>query len=221
LGYREQNTPVQGCLVRSRESGDRAPLFLNAGIIDAVLGFSNMEERTPQILFGQGRKARLERRLEDAGSAFREALKLCGRDDDPRLVAELHAELAYVEHALHDEQSAEADYRKATEMFQTLRDPYRTAHNMRHLADILRETGRPKEAAPYYSESIDFFRKSGEYPLQLANALRGLALTQGDLQDFAGSLQSWAEANALYQMVSVDAGVAESRRRIDELMAHR
>jgi tetratricopeptide (TPR) repeat protein len=180
-----------------------------------------MGQRAAQILIEQGRKARHERRPEDARSSFREALEQCGSDDDPRLVAELHAELAYVERALHDEQSAEAHYRRAAEMFKVLRDPLRTAHNMRHLADILRETGKPLEAAPFYCESIEFFRKSGEYPLQLANALRGLALMQCDLGDFAGSLQSWAEAKALYQMVSVDAGVAESRKRIEDLMAHR
>jgi tetratricopeptide (TPR) repeat protein len=180
-----------------------------------------MEQRAPKILIEQGRKARQERRLEDARSLFKEALKECCSDDDPRLEAELHSELAYVERALHDEQSAEADYRQAAEMFRTLRDPYRTAHNMRHLADVLRETGRSLEAAPFYSESIEFYRKSGEYPLQLANALRGLALMQGDLKDFSGSLQSWAEAKALYQMACVDAGVAESRKRIDDLMANR
>jgi tetratricopeptide (TPR) repeat protein len=180
-----------------------------------------MEQRTPQILIEQGRKARRERRFEEARSLFVQALNACCTDDDPRLVAELHAELAYVERALHDVQAAETDYRQATEMFRTVRDPYRTAHNMRHLADILRETGRPSEAAPFYSESIEFFRKSGEYPLQLANALRGLALLQGELKDFSGSIQSWAEAKALYQMANVDAGVAESRKRIDDLMAHR
>lgn len=195
--------------------------FLDAGPIDLVLGFSNMGQREAQILIEQGRKARHERRLEVARSSFREALEQCGCDDDPRLVAELHAELAYVERALHDEQAAEADYRRAAEMFRALRDPFRTAHNMRHLADVLRETGRPLQAAPFYSESIEFFRKSGEYPLQLANALRGLALMQGDLGDFAGSIQSWTEAKELYQMVNVDAGVAESQKRIDELMAHR
>jgi len=180
-----------------------------------------MEQRASKMLLETGRKARLDRRLEDARSAFLEALKQCGCDDDPRLVAELHSELAYVERALHDERSAEADYRRAAEMFQSLHDLFRTAHNMRHLADILRETGRPMEAAPFYSEAIEYFRKSGEYPLQLANALRGMALMQGELRDFAGSLQSWAEAKALYQMASVDAGVAESRKRIDELMANR
>jgi len=178
-----------------------------------------MEQRAPQILYEQGRKARLERRFEEARRAFAEALQRCGCDDDPRLEAELHAELGYVERALHDENSAEAHYREATERFRRLGDAFRTAHNVRHLADILRESGRPREAAPFYSESIEFFRNSGEYPLQLANALRGLALMQGDLKDFSGSLQSWAEAKALYQMVSVDAGVAESRKRIADLMA--
>jgi tetratricopeptide (TPR) repeat protein len=180
-----------------------------------------MEQRAAHLLIEQGRKARLEHRLEDARSLFGQAFKECCIDDDPRLEAELHAELAYVERALHDVQAAETNYRQATEMFRTLGDPFRTAHNMRHLADILRETGRSLEAAPFYSESIEFFRKSGEYPLQLANALRGLALLQGDLKDFNSSLQSWAEAKALYQMVNVDAGVAESRKRIDDLMAHR
>jgi tetratricopeptide (TPR) repeat protein len=180
-----------------------------------------MEQRAPQILIEQGRKARQGRRIEDARRLFREALKQCCSDDDPRLEAELHAELAYVERALHDVQAAETNYRHAADMFRTLGDPYRAAHNMRHLADILRETGRPQDAAPFYAESIEFFRNSGEYPLQLANALRGLALLQGDVKDFAGSLQSWAEAKALYQMVSVDAGVAESRKRIEDLMAHR
>jgi tetratricopeptide (TPR) repeat protein len=208
-------------LVQQRKSGDSGQIFLDAGPFRSVLGFSGMEQRAPKILIEQGRKARQEHRLEDARSLFSEALKQCCGDDDPRLEAELHSELAYVERALHDEQSAEANYRLAAEMFRTLRDPLRTAHNMRHLADILRETGRSHEAAPFYSESIEFFRKSGEYPLQLANALRGLALMQGDLKDFSGSLQSWAEAKALYQMVSVDAGVAESRKRIDDLMANR
>lgn len=178
-----------------------------------------MEQWAPRILFEQGRKARLERRLEDARALFEEAIQQCGCDDDPRLEAELHAELAYVERALHDVPAAETNYRQAMERFQTLGDPYRTAHNMRHLADILRETGKPQEAAPYYCGSIEFFRKSGDYPLQLANALRGLALMQGDLKDFSGSLQSWAEAKALYQMASVDAGVVESRKRIADLMA--
>lgn len=178
-----------------------------------------MEQRVAHLLIEQGRKARLDRRLEDARSLFKRALEQCCSEDDPRLEAELYAELAYVERALHDGQAAEDHYRQATEMFRILRDPLRTAHNMLHLADILRETGRPAEAAPLYSESIEFYRQSGEYPLQLANALRGLALLQGDQKDFAGSIQSWAEAKALYQMVNVDAGVAESRKRINDLMA--
>jgi|SRR5580658_578796 tetratricopeptide (TPR) repeat protein len=182
-----------------------------------------MVQRASQSLMEQGRTARQERRLEDARGFFLKALEACGCDDDhdPRMAAELHAELGYVTRVLHDERSAEAHYRQATEMFRALGDSYRTAHNMRHLADILRETGRPAKAAPYYNESIEFYRKSGEYPLQLANAIRGLALMQGELGDYSGSLQSWVEARALYLMVSVDAGVVESKKRIDDLMAHR
>jgi len=208
-----------GPAAKNRRSG--AADFLDAGRFHSVLGFSDMEQREPQVLIDLGRQARRQHHLEEARSKLEEAMKCCAGDEDPRLVAELHAELAYVERALHDDQSAEVHYRQAAEMFTALGDGLRTAHNMRHLADILRETGRPLEAAPFYAESIEFFRRSGEYPLQLANALRGLALMQGDLKDFAGSLQSWAEAKALYQMVNVDAGVAESRQRIDELMAHR
>ena len=219
--YRKKDTPAARQLVPGTKNPWFRVNFLNADRLGSVLGFSDMEKRAPEILIEQGRKARLERRLEDARSLFSEALEVCCSEDHPRMEAELHAELAYVERALHNVQAAETQYRQATEMFQTLGDQYRTAHNKRHLADILRETGRPLEAAPFYSESIDFYRKSGEYPLQLANALRGLALMQGELKDFDGSLQSWAEAKALYQLVKVDAGAAESQKRIDQLMAKR
>ena len=180
-----------------------------------------MEQQTPQVLIDLGRQARRQHHLDEARARLQEALKCCGDGEHPRLLAELHAELAYVERALNDNPVAETHYRKATEMFRVLGDEHRTAHNARHLADILRETGRPAEAAPLYSESIEIFRKSGEYPLQLANAVRGLALMQHDLGNATLSLQSWAEARALYQLVGVDAGVAESQRQIDELMAHR
>jgi tetratricopeptide (TPR) repeat protein len=180
-----------------------------------------MEEQTPHILIDLGRQARRDHHLDEARARLHEALQCCGGKEDPRLVAELHAELAYVERALHHDQSAETHYRLATEKFRAVGDPLRTAHNMRHLADVLRETGRPAEAAPFYAESIEFYRNNQDYPLQLANAIRGLALMQSDLGEFSESLQSWAEAKVLYQMVGVNAGVVESQMRIKELRAHR
>jgi uncharacterized protein HemY len=180
-----------------------------------------MEQQSPQFLIDLGRQARRQHHLDEARNRLREALECCAGTEDPRLVAELHAELAYVERAHKNDQGAEEHYRQATEMFRKLNDALRLAHNMRHLADVLREAGKPAEAAPLYSESIEIYRRNSEYPLQLADAIRGQALMQGDLGEVGESLQSWAEAKALYQLVGVADGVAESKQRISVLMAHR
>jgi tetratricopeptide (TPR) repeat protein len=178
-----------------------------------------MEPRTPQILLEQARKARLERRLSEARDLFREALELpMDGDADPRLVAELHAELAYVERALHDDEPAEAHYRKAAELFRALGEPLRTAHNMRHVADILRHQGRTAEADDLYCESIAIYRNSEDTPpLDLGNALRGYALLKEDTGSRREALELWQQVHPIYLQVGIDAGVAESQRRIDYL----
>lgn len=179
-----------------------------------------MENRTPKELLQQGREARQQHRLHDARSLYRAALEECGDDAHPRVLATLHAELGAVERALHESIAAEFHYRHAAEIFRRLDEPLKSAHALRHVADILRAQQKPSEAL--YSEAIGIYRENpAAPPLDLANALRGLALVKGNARDLDGALQAWEEARALYEQEGVEAGVTESQAHIAELTAQR
>lgn len=174
-----------------------------------------MPHRTPESLLEQGCNAKSERRPEDARNAFREALAECHGDEDGPLVATLYEELAYVERNLRDLESAERNYRKASELYRGLDNLLKAAHTMRHAADILREQNMRDESALLYAEALETYRKHREtLPLDLANAIRGFALLKEDQKDREQALCLWQEAGKLYELTRIEAGVAETRRRI-------
>jgi tetratricopeptide (TPR) repeat protein len=174
-----------------------------------------MEHRTPESLLEQGRNAKSGRRPKDARSAFREALTHCHGSEDGPLVATLYEELAYVERNLRDLESAERHYRKASQLYSRLDNPLKTAHTIRHAADILREQNKRDESALLYAEALEIYRNDPETPpLDLANAIRGFALLKEDLGDREQAILLWREAGKLYELTGTEAGVVESKRRI-------
>ena len=174
-----------------------------------------MTHRTPESLLEQGRNAKSERRPEDARGAFQEALTECHGNEEGPLVATLYEELAYVERNLRDLESAERHYRKASELYRGLGNLLKTAHTIRHVADILREQSKRDESALLYAEALEIYRNHPETPpLDLANAIRGFALLKEDQEDRAQAACLWQEAGKLYELTGIEAGVAESRRRI-------
>jgi tetratricopeptide (TPR) repeat protein len=174
-----------------------------------------MAHHTPKLFLEQGRVAKNERRPEDARDLFREALTECDGSDDGPLVATLYEELAYVERNLRDLESAERHYRKASELYRGLGNLLKTAYTIRHAADILREQNKRDESALLYAEALEIYRKHPESPpLDLANAIRGFALLKEDQEDLEQATSLWHEAGRLYELTGIDAGVAESRRRI-------
>ncbi|HMG88360.1 MAG TPA: tetratricopeptide repeat protein [Terracidiphilus sp.] len=173
-----------------------------------------MEQRTPESLLEQGCNAKSERRPEDARNAYREALSECHSEDGP-LVATIYEELAYVERNLDDLVAAEQHYRKASEIYRGLDRPLKVAHTIRHAADILREQSKRDESALLYAESLEIYRNDQKTPpLDLANAIRGFALLKEDQDDREQAVCLWQEAGKLYELTGIEAGVAESRRRI-------
>jgi tetratricopeptide (TPR) repeat protein len=174
-----------------------------------------MEHRTPESLLELGRNAKSEQRPEDARRAFSDALtECCGGEDGP-LVATLYEELAYVERNLRDLESAGQHYRKASDFYRRLDNLLKTAHTMRHAADILREQNEREESGLLYAEALRIYRQHPETPpLDLANAIRGFALLKEDQEDPEQAVRLWQEAGKLYEMTGIEAGVAESRRRI-------
>lgn len=77
-------------------------------------------------------------------------------------------------------------------------------------------------AEPGYAESLRLYRSHKETPqLDLANALRGWALLKEATGEIVEARAFWLEAKDLYAEVQVEAGVAESSRRLDHLEATR
>jgi tetratricopeptide (TPR) repeat protein len=72
-------------------------------------------------------------------------------------------------------------------------------HVVRHLADILDDAGRHQEASPYYAEMESLYRNSPETPpLEMANAVRSLAVHSERVGDKERARQLWLEARELY-----------------------
>ena len=174
-----------------------------------------MAHSTPESLLEQGRVAKKERRPEDARNAFQKALTESHGNEEGPLVATLYEELAYVERNLRDLESAERHYRKAGELYRGLDNPLKTAHTIRHAADILREQNKRDESERLYAEALEIYRNHPETPpLDLANAIRGFALLKEDQKDRKQAACLWQEAGRLYDMTGIEAGIAESGRRI-------
>ena len=174
----------------------------------------------PESLLEQARRAKKERRLEEAVELFRKALTECVPSDSPALCATLYEELAYVERNLQDLNTSLKLYRQASRVYRDLGDPLKTAHTLRHAADVLCEQKRTDEAAPLYSEALEIYRKHKDTPpLDLANAIRGFALLKEGVGDRTQALSLWREARDLYELTGVEAGVSESGRRIGLLSA--
>jgi len=162
--------------------------------------------------------AKNERRLEDATELFRNALTECGESNSRALRATLCEELAYVERNQREVDAAEKHYREAAEIYRSLDNPLKTAHTIRHAADILREQNKPGDAAALYAESLEIYRMHKETPpLDLANAIRGFALLKEQTGDRTEALNLWREARDIYELTGIGAGVSESGERISLL----
>lgn len=177
-----------------------------------------MEPPTPEILLEEGRSAKSRYRLEEARGLFQQALGQSAQSDDRPLRARLLEELAYVERSLRDPDAAREHYLQSSEIYRSLDNPLKTAHTMRHAADILREQKRTDQAALLYSEAIAIYRShEATPPLDLGNAIRGFALLKEDAGERAQALSLWREAGDLYKLVGIEAGITESAAQIQLL----
>jgi tetratricopeptide (TPR) repeat protein len=123
--------------------------------------------------------------------------------------------LGQIERDLHHGDAALQHYEEAAEIYRAESDPLKLAHTVRHVGDIHQDAGRLKLAEPCYREALAIYRAHAETPpLDLANAIRSLALLKSNTGEAAQARALWEEARNLYAMVNVEAGVQESSRRI-------
>ena len=125
--------------------------------------------------------------------------------------------LGRVERQLNNVPAALAHYAEAAALYRSLGDSLKLAHTIRHLGDIHRGAGQAEQARQCYDEALTIYRGPTQpQPLDLANAIRGLALLEGDCGELERAKALWAEAKELYAEAGVKEGAAEC---IDQLAA--
>lgn len=89
---------------------------------------------------------------------------------------------------------------------------------MRHLGDIHRDAGHWELAEPCYLESLALYRsQAGVSPLDLANAIRPLAILKHDAGKAEEAGRLFEEAMGLYAAANVQEGVGECSSRLKQL----
>lgn len=175
-------------------------------------------------LLSRARRARFEN-PSDARRDLVEAVALARTAKDPMQLAQALTALGQIERDLHHSDEALQHYEEAAAIYRladhrTADVPLKLAHTVRHIADIHRHEGRTEPAESSYQEALAIYRAHAETPpLDLANALRGFALLKETAADPQTAKSLWEEAGKLYASVNVEAGVAESERRLALLKA--
>lgn len=169
-------------------------------------------------LLQQAHQARKDKRLQDARRDLIEAVDLGHKSDVGIELARALAALGQIERDLHNHEAALRNYEKAVAIYRTQGDPLRVAHTIRHVADIHRHQGNWALAERCYHEALDLYREHEHTPqLDLANAIRGLAILKDDSGHVEQAKMLWLEARDLYSAANVEAGVAESSQRLARL----
>jgi tetratricopeptide (TPR) repeat protein len=171
-------------------------------------------------LIRDGKYARLDERPDDARRDFAAAVDLCRRSGARRELIQALKGLGQIERDQGRGAAALALYEEAVVICRAEGDHPQLAHTVRHVGDIHREAGRAGLAEPCYLEALEIYRSNARTePLDLANAIRPLAILKDDAGEVEEAIRLWVEARDLYAAAEVEAGINESSRRVDRLQA--
>jgi tetratricopeptide (TPR) repeat protein len=174
---------------------------------------------SPDTLLAEGHQARGDRRLGDAKELFAKAEVACRKANDQARLAQALTGLGQIERDLHHTDAALKHYREAVALYRTLDEPLKLAHAVRHAADILQDQRRLELAAASYEEALSLYQDNLDTPpLEMANALRGLAKLKSSIGETDEATFLWRGARNLYQDAGVEAGVKESESHIAFLL---
>ena len=159
--------------------------------------------------------ARRAHRLTDAHWDRAKAVELCRQGGGRAMLIRALKALGEVEADLGHDTQAQALYEEAVGLCRTEGDPLLLAHTLRHLGDVQRRGGRAEAAGACYDEALALYRSASQPPeLDLANAIRPMAILKGESGQVDESIRLWTEARDLYAAAGVTAGVEEASRRI-------
>jgi tetratricopeptide (TPR) repeat protein len=166
--------------------------------------------------------ARREHRLADAERDLSEAVGLCRAEGARRELAQALQRLAQIKRDLGHGGAARPLYEQAVAIYREQGGALELAHTIRHLGDVHRHEGHAKLAEDCYLEALALYRnQQGTLPVDLANAIRPLAIVRDDAGEVEEARRLWEEARELYAGVNVEAGVAECSARLARLTQRR
>jgi len=175
--------------------------------------------KDPSVLLENARAARRDNRPSDARRDYTLAIELTRQTGDQRELVTALKGLAQIERDSGAPAVAIALYEEAAAICRGLDDRSALAHTIRHIGDIHQDNGRLDLARPCYEEALSLYRTLNDCPtLDLANALRPMALLLEKCGEIDAAQNHWQEAKDLYAVVGVSAGVTECSKHLGNLM---
>ena len=160
-------------------------------------------------------EAELRRIIGSVHADLAKAVEICRRVDAKR---ELSIALGKFGHVQDDDEAKLACYVEAVAAARECDDPLQLAHAVRHLGDVHRHAGSREAAHACYDEALTLYRNADAPPtLDVANAVRPMAILQADLGNTGEALTLWQEARDLYATVDIAEGVEEAERWLERL----
>jgi tetratricopeptide (TPR) repeat protein len=156
-------------------------------------------------------QARRENRPADARIALVEAVAQARGAHDAQILARALKALGRIERDLNHRDAALQHYEEAAALERAnAADPLSLAQTIRHLGDVHQNSGRLAQAEPLYLEALAIYRAHPEAPaLDLANAVRPLALLKEATGHDDEAAELWNEARNIYATQEIFPGVAE------------
>jgi tetratricopeptide (TPR) repeat protein len=169
-------------------------------------------------LMERAARARRENRLVHARRDLVGAVALCREAGARRHLVDALKRLGQVERDLTKAEAARAAYEEAVGLCRGEDDALLLAHTVRHLGDVHQDAGRPDLAEPCYCEALALYRGHEETrPLDLANAIRSLAMLKERSGELGEAVVLWKEAHDLYTSARVEEGAAECSAHVARL----
>lgn len=170
-------------------------------------------------LVERGLLARRENRLLDAHQDLVQAVHVGRHVGGPTELARALMALGQIERDLCRGEAARPLYQDAVSLYRGQGNVLLLAHAIRHLGDLHADAGRLDLAEPCYEEALALYRRKplSVPPLDLANAVRPLAILRERMGKPREAVALWREAKDLYVSVKVRAGVDECNKHLDAL----
>ncbi len=156
--------------------------------------------------------------MESAHLGLLEAVVICRAIGAQFELVDTMRKLGHIEQDLGNIEEAQQWYEEAVAEARELNDNMLLAHSVRHLGDIHLSLGNSKDADTCYTEALTLYRNQKPKPaLDLANAIRPMAILKEEAGQTEEANKLWQEARDLYADAGIQAGVVECTNHLRQL----